>query len=318
MTTWLDVVKGLALALASTVLLFLFGAAIPVAGFLLLPLVPQPLLALAVRQGKAAGLGLCVAAVALVFVLGGRELGLGYAQLALTAVLFLALSGRGWPIERVVAGTAAGMVGILAGALYLAFGSISTAHEAMRMTLKENLDGALELYEKIGLSSQGVELLRERAPGIVDTVLRVMPALMFGAIVALVLINLFFLLRRFPGRRSDWTATGDLREWRAPDLLVWCFIAAGFGLFLPGWAPVKVLALNLFLIVAVFYFFQGLSIIAYYFNHKHVPFFLRSLAYVLIVFEQVFTLLVVGLGLFDLWGDFRGLKKKDLTPSQAA
>ena len=318
MTAWLDVVKGLALALASTVLLFLFGVAIPVAGFLLLPLVPQPLLALAVRQGRAAGLGLSVAAVALVFALGGRELGLGYAQLALTAVLFLALSGRGWPIESVVAGTAAGMIAFLAGALYLAFGSVSVAHEAMRMTLRDNLNNALELYEKIGLSSQGVELLRERAPAIVDTVLRVMPALTFGAIVALVLINLFFLLRRFSERRSDWTATGDLREWRSPELLVWCFIGAGFGLFLPGWAPVKVLALNLFLIAAVFYFFQGLSIIAYYFNRKHVPFFLRSLAYVLIVFEQVFTLLVVGLGLFDLWGDFRGLKKKDLTPSQAA
>ncbi|OGQ77507.1 MAG: hypothetical protein A3F90_06305 [Deltaproteobacteria bacterium RIFCSPLOWO2_12_FULL_60_19] len=318
MTTWLDVVKGFALALASTLLFFLFGAAIPVAGFLLLPLVPQPVLALAVRQGKRAGLALSAVAVALVFILGGRELGLGYTQLALTAVLVLALSGRGWPIEWVVAGTAAVMLAILAGALYLAFGSISVAHEAMRTTLNENLAAALELYEKIGLSSQGVEILRERAPAIVDMVLRVMPALTFGAVVALVLINLFFLLRRFPERRSYWTVTSDLREWRAPELLVWCFIAAGFGLFLPGWAPVKVLALNLFLIVAVFYFFQGLSIIAYYFHHKHVPFFLRSLAYALIVFEQVFTLLVVGLGLFDLWSDFRGLKKKDLTPSQAA
>ena len=191
MTAWLDVVKGLALALASTVLLFLFGAAIPVAGFLLLPLVPQPLLALAVRQGKAAGLGLSVAAAALVFSLGGRELGLGYAQLALTAALFLALSGRGWPIERVVAGTATGMVALLAGALYLAFGSVAVAHEAMRMTLKENLDGALQLYDKIGLAGQGVELLRERAPAIIDIVLRVMPALTFGAVAALVLINLF-------------------------------------------------------------------------------------------------------------------------------
>jgi len=27
---------------------------------------------------------------------------------------------------------------------------------------------------------------------------------------------------------------------------------------------------------------------------------------------------VAGLGLFDLWGDFRRLEKKNLTPSQAA
>ena len=81
---------------------------------------------------------------------------------------------------------------------------------------------------------------------------------------------------------------------------------------------IKAMALNLFLVIAVFYFFQGLAIVAYFFHHKNVPYFLRSLAYLLIVFEQVFTLLVVGLGLFDLWGDFRRLKKQDLNPGQVS
>jgi hypothetical protein len=45
---------------------------------------------------------------------------------------------------------------------------------------------------------------------------------------------------------------------------------------------------------------------------------LRGLTYVLIIFQQIFTLLVVGLGLFDLWGDFRRLGKNNLTPSRAS
>jgi hypothetical protein len=49
-----------------------------------------------------------------------------------------------------------------------------------------------------------------------------------------------------------------------------------------------------------------------------VPRFLRGITYVLIVFQQIFTLLVVGLGLFDLWGNFRRLGKDNLTPNQAA
>jgi uncharacterized protein YybS (DUF2232 family) len=59
-------------------------------------------------------------------------------------------------------------------------------------------------------------------------------------------------------------------------------------------------------------------VVAYFFHKNNVPRFLRGLTYLLIVFQQIFTLLVTGLGLIDLWGDFRRLDKNKLTPSQAA
>ena len=62
----------------------------------------------------------------------------------------------------------------------------------------------------------------------------------------------------------------------------------------------------------------GLAIVAYFFHKNNVPRFLRSATYILIIFQQIFALLVAALGLFDLWGDFRRLKKKNLTPSQAS
>jgi uncharacterized protein YybS (DUF2232 family) len=71
-------------------------------------------------------------------------------------------------------------------------------------------------------------------------------------------------------------------------------------------------------IIAACYFAQGLAVIAYFFHKNKVPRFLRGVTYVLIVFQQIFTLLVVGLGLFDLWGDFRRLGKDNLTPNQVA
>jgi hypothetical protein len=45
---------------------------------------------------------------------------------------------------------------------------------------------------------------------------------------------------------------------------------------------------------------------------------LRGIGYALIFLEQLFTLLVVGLGLFDLWGDFRRLNKRDLHPTHTS
>jgi uncharacterized protein YybS (DUF2232 family) len=314
----LEVIKSFSLSLTFTVLLFLVGMAVPFMGILLIPLVPRPALAFGLRYGKGNGMALLLSATLLLFFLAGRELGLGYSLLALMMSLLLFSFGRGWPIEAVVAGTAAGMLAATSAVLLYFFGTPAHLQEAIRGVLKENLEISLRVYERIGFSGEGMEILRERAPQTIEMVLQIMPALAFTSFAIVILINLFFLYRRFPDRHSFFVSTGDLREWKSPEPLVWCFILSGFSLFLPGWELLRTLALNLFLVIAVFYFFQGLAIVAYYFHHKNVPFFLRGLTYVLIVFEQVFTVFVVGLGLFDLWGDFRRLKKKDLNPSQAS
>lgn len=316
--TRLEVFKSFSVALVSTVLLYLLGVATPLVGILLLALVPQPPLALGLRYGKGLGMGVSILAALVLFFLVGQELGLGYSLLALMVVFLFGSFGRGWSIERVVAGTAMGMLGGAASFLFSFFGSLGHLEEVVRQSLKENLDISLKVYEKIGFSGESMELLRERAPQVIEIMIRIMPALTLVSFATVILINLFFLYRRFPGHRSAIVPSGDLREWKSPEPLVWCFIVSGFSLLIPAGEVLKVPALNIFLVMAVFYFFQGLAIVAYFFHHKHVPYFLRGLTYVLIAFEQLFTLFVVGLGLFDLWGDFRRLKKKDLNPSRAS
>ena len=161
-------------------------------------------------------------------------------------------------------------------------------------------------------------MLKEQAPQIVEMMLRLLPALLLLSFVFVVLINILYLGRRFPERRGEWFSLPFLREWKAPEPLVWGLIACGFVLFVSGGGLLSAVALNLLLVIGACYFAQGLAVIAYFFNKNNVPRFLRGLTYVLIIFQQIFTLLVVGLGLFDLWGDFRRLGKDKLTPSQAA
>lgn len=313
-----EVIKSFFLALASTVLLFLSGVAIPLVGILLIPLVPQPVLSFGLRYGRGYGMRLLLLATLLLFFLGGKELALAYSLLALMVVLLFFSLERGWSIESVVAGTAGGMIAAVSAVLLYSFGSLSHLRQVIQGALEENLEMSLEVYEKIGFSGEGMEILRERAAQIIEGILQIMPALAFASFVTVILVNLFFLYRRFPDHHSFFGSTSDLREWKSPEPLIWCFILSGFFLFLPGWEMLQILALNFLLVIAVFYFFQGLAIVAYYFHHKNIPFFFRSLAYVLIIFEQILTLFVVGLGLFDLWGDFRRLKKKDLNPSQVS
>ncbi|HEX9445206.1 MAG TPA: hypothetical protein VGA73_13860, partial [Candidatus Binatia bacterium] len=80
-----QVAKNFLLALASTVLLALVAALVPLGGMLLIPLVPQPALAFGLRYGPVRATALLALATALVAYLGGPELAAGYALLALMA-----------------------------------------------------------------------------------------------------------------------------------------------------------------------------------------------------------------------------------------
>jgi uncharacterized protein YybS (DUF2232 family) len=55
------------------------------------------------------------------------------------------------------------------------------------------------------------------------------------------------------------------------------------------------------------YFFQGIAIVSFLFQKKSAPFALRSFFYILIAIQPLFMLLVIGVGLFDTWFNFRKL-----------
>jgi uncharacterized protein YybS (DUF2232 family) len=314
----LEIISRFCLALASSVFLFMGGLMLPPLGVILFPFVAQPILVFGMNYGIAAGLGLVCLAVFVLAVFAGEELAFVYAIFALMAGLLLKLLGRLKEIEYLVVGIA-GMLFAAAGSLLLYFfGSWSAMIQEFRRSISQQIASAMAMHEKMGFPSESLQLLKEQSPQLIETMLQILPALVFLGMAFMVLINILLLCRRFPARRAEWLSVAQLREWKAPDLLVWGLIACGFSLFVPGLETVRVAALNILLLLAACYFAQGLAVIAYFFHKNNVPRFLRGITYVLIVFQQIFTLLVVALGLFDLWGNFRRLGKDNLTPSQAA
>src|SRR5262249_55419653 len=161
----------------------------------------------------------------------GVEVGAAYVLIALMALALLHAFARRWSIEAAVGAAAAAMLAGLAACLALFFGPPSDVFHGVQYFLQENLKATLDLYAGAGFSPETVERIRQQGPQIVATLVNVLPALAFGGFVTLVLINIFFLLRRFPARRDDIAGAGDLREWRAPEWLVWLFLAAGFMLY---------------------------------------------------------------------------------------
>jgi uncharacterized protein YybS (DUF2232 family) len=306
------------LALGSSLFLFMGGVMIPPVGFLLLPFVPQPALSLGVKDGIVRGVAVLAAGVLLLAAFAGKEVAYIYGLFALLAVLLFALLGRLRAIEYLVTAVAATVFAAAGALLVHMFGSWGAMMRELRASLMQHMTSALSAYEKMGLSKESLDLLKEQIPHIAETMFQLLPGLVFLSLAMVVLINVFFLCRRFPDRRGEWLSLNSLREWKGPEPLVWGLIACGFALFVPGLESLKVLALNVLLVIGACYFAQGLAIIAFFFHKNNVPRFLRGVTYVLIVFQQILTLLVVVLGLIDLWGDFRRLGKNNLKPSQVS
>jgi uncharacterized protein YybS (DUF2232 family) len=314
----LEIITKFILALASTVFLLMSGVMIPPAGMILIPLVPQPVLFFGLKYGTGLGLGVLLAAVIVFLLFTGEPLALAYSIFAVMVGLLFRLLGRLRSIELLVTAVAAAMFSAAAVLLLYVYSSWAAMVQDFRASLIDNLTAAMRVHEKMGFPQESMDLLKERTPALVDQMLQLLPGLLFVSLCLIVLVNILFLCRRFPERRAQWLSIETFRKWNCPEPLIWPFIACGFALFVPTLEVVGTVAVNILLVIGVCYFIQGLAIVAYFFHKNNVPRFLRSVTYVLIVFQQMFTLLVAALGLFDLWGDFRRLKKNDLNPSQAS
>ncbi len=77
-------------------------------------------------------------------------------------------------------------------------------------------------------------------------------------------------------------------------------------MFLP-WRPIDILARNFFLVLLGCYFCQGLAIVSYFLERLRLPRGVRVAGYLLIAVQHVVAGMVLVLGVFDLWGNFRRL-----------
>ena len=151
--------------------------------------------------------------------------------------------------------------------------------------------------------------------GVVQFLIGLFPGLMLMSTLFIAWAN--FMLGRLILVKTGWLPSGltNLKTWSAPEKLIWVLIAAGFAMFAPlKW--LRVVALNGLMVLSLIYFFHGLCVVAFWLDSKKASPFLRIAAYTLIALQQYLALMVAALGLFDMWLDFRKIKKAE--PGQAA
>jgi hypothetical protein len=295
-------VRAIAGTIACTVALCLAGVLGPAGGSAVLVILPLPVLVL----GGLVGLTSCLMAVAasatLLAVSVGIDVGGFYVATGGVPVVLSVWAFRaGLRIETVVTLAAVALVAGVAGSMVWMHGDLDALRAAASQAWEESFDQTLHVYRVLGVSDEQLIDLQLQRGQLLHGLLSVAPAVGMIVAGAVWLFNVHVARRWLP-----WPQLFHLHEWQAPTWLVWVLIATGFSLFIPV-PEVSLVARNVFVVVLACYFCQGLAIVSYYLQRLGLPAGLRIASYVLIGFQQIVAGIVLMLGVFDLWGDFRRL-----------
>lgn len=294
----------LILGTAGTLLLQLAGGVLGPFGAFLNLLVPVPAAYVWMRCGAAVGGGAFGLAVVALTLLGGPGSGVAFLlQFAIgsATLCWLLRTGRAWDKAVLAAFVVTVMVSLAALVGYTASRgtSISTA---VATYVQNEKDAALALAAQGDLTPEQAEHVREVVVQMAEFLSYTLPAwaALVTGILLLVQVMLLFALARGQYRIQG----PPFPDWKTPELLIWPLIAAGFAVAF-GFGLIRAVGLNFLVVMLPLYFVQGLAVVAFYFRKKGVSTMMRSLGYIFLVLFNPMPLIVTGIGIFDLWADFR-------------
>lgn len=308
-------VKDLTIGVGATLVFFCLLLVVPMMGVVASVVTPLPTLLGFYRWGRPTGywipLGSLGISAALLALTGLFQTLVYLSELLLLGLLVAKGMRQQWAVASIV-GWAGGTVFVIGGLLFW------LAHGGGGAPLFAGLEGEVRVAMSALLEQYGgadnvqMTALKHSLEAVVPFVVRLLPGLAAGSILLIAWFNLllashFCRLHRLP--LPAWPAWN---QWKSPELLVWPLIAAMF-LVLMGHSIPQLLGFNLLIVLGVIYLLHGLAVVAFYFERWKLPGLVRGLGYGLIFLQQLVSLVVMVLGLFDLWLDFRRLAKKPVS-----
>jgi uncharacterized protein YybS (DUF2232 family) len=174
--------------------------------------------------------------------------------------------------------------------------------------VQAEVDHAMQIYREAGLSESQLQELQEFVTGLATFIKQTF----YGLFVAGVLLIQFLclaILQRL--KNNHYQISGvPFAVWRLPAGLIWALIVSGFAAF----APLESLALvgrNLLAVLLPLYFLQGLAVVNSFLQRKAYPPAVKGLIYAMVFILNPMPIIITGVGVFDLWIDFRRPRQKD-------
>ena len=303
--------KASLLGVVGSFVLFAAYLAVPPLGIFSGVLAPFPATYNRLVYGRVPSLIILLGATTALTALFGIVAGVLYLGMcAMIGFLMPELLLRGFSGSRALLWTTAANLFIFAGGI-IAYGTVSGVNlqQVISVEISGSLKQALALYEKGGVTGEELDIVKQSMVTAADLLQRLYPALATIMFVAIAGCNLV-LVKKALAKTAITLAISDFKMFRNPELLVWLLILAGFALLLPV-SLITTPALNILLIITMMYFFQGMAVVSSFISMYSVPAFVRIFLYVMLIIQPYLLAFVAGVGLFDLWVDFRTPKTQE-------
>ena len=294
-----------------TVGLFLTITFVPLIGFFSGVLTPAPTALAVIRWGfpnawLVPGCSAVIGSVVLYLLSLSDSIPYLLVLIGLGAVMGYGFRSR-WSTEKIVGLSSLLVIGMAGVFLILAL--VETKGEMVRL-LEQDLQGVISAtLKQIGGSSPETGELESKLMATVPLIVRIIPGIVISCTLGISWFNLLICRRYCRAAAIDFCIIENLTLWKAPEFMVWFVIAGGLMLLLPVGA-LKIPGINLLIVMGTVFFFHGLAIVAFYFEKWKLPFYLKGVVYALLFLQQFASMATAGLGLFDVWFDFRRLTKK--------
>lgn len=301
-----EVFKGLG------IILFIFAISLyfPIIGFLCSLLIPLPVLFFRAKLGRKPAAFLSItAAVAMTAALGGvtGDIVL-FSGLMLLGFMLGELFETGLSVEKIVGLSTS----VVLGAGFIVLLTYSAVLQTGIFTLVSdyvtaNIQLTLAFYQSMGMSEENLQTISGAMEDLRFILIRISPAIGIASTLVISWSTLLLARPLLKASRLRIPDFGTLNRWRAPENLVWLVIFSG----LAAVTPVEGLmftGINGLIVLGTIYFFNGIAIVSYYFEAKNFSRPARICLYGLIALQQFLLIVIVGLGFFDLWLNFRKLE----------
>jgi uncharacterized protein YybS (DUF2232 family) len=303
---WLLWSYGLVALLA----LIAFGRVSLMTSLILGTWLPLPLLLVGWRLGTLEAVLLAFLGVLFVFALNpglaAFQDNLGLWMLMLMGLILTVCHHRDWPDGSAIM-FAVVFMGFLSLVFFLGQAFLQGLGPAGLWEKKsqELADSLTKMMGEAGVGMSDLRVMGLPRLEVQHLLIQVLPALVLINLALVAWVNV--LVTQKLGTIWGWNNLGEpLSLWTSPEWLVFFLVAAGFSLLAP-FPGVRQAGLNLLLVLGFVYFCQGMAVISALLQRFNLPWVLRCLAYIL-AFMNPLLIVVMILGLTDLWLDFRRLQ----------
>jgi uncharacterized protein YybS (DUF2232 family) len=284
--------------------LLIYGVvfAFPLLGVFVLLLLPLPVLFYRLKIGRNSGLLIAgVSFFILVLMAKGVALDTLYFGLLLATGMVLGeCLEQHMSIQKTMGLASLIAAGVVFAALMVyTISQERTISTLMTDYMNQSLRIARQLSPEIGMDPDMTQKL-------ISSMMIVMPSMFMISFMTTVWLNILIIRKILKLKGITIKSIEHLNLYKAPDMLVWVFIGCAMALMIPS-DPVKIFGINCLIVLMLVYFFQGIAVVSFFFQQKNTPMALKGFCYFLIAVQVYVLILVIGLGFFDNWIDFRKL-----------